>query len=81
MLVLADSISIVLAAAGVIVLGVAFTFGASWRAAIPIALELWTGAGLLRLVGEPSWARIVTAAAIILIRRLILSRAVFAPDG
>jgi len=46
-------------------------------------MDLWTAAGLLRLAGEPSWARVATAAAIVSIRRVILSRRSpeIAPDG
>jgi hypothetical protein len=70
-----DSISLGLAGAGMLVLLLGSTFGTSWRAAIPVTVEVWTAAGLLRLAGEPSWTRIATAAAIIAVRRLIVSRA------
>ncbi len=70
----ADALSLALAAAGVFALIPAFPFGARWRPALPIAMELWTAAGLLRLVGERSWTRIASAAAIVAVRRLILLR-------
>ena len=40
-------------------------------AALPVLLDLLVAAGLLRLVGEPGWQALGTAAAIILLRRLI----------
>jgi uncharacterized membrane protein len=39
--------------------------------ALPVFLDLLVAAGLLRLVGEPSWQALATAAAIIALRRLI----------
>ena len=40
-------------------------------AALPVFLDLLVAAGLLRLVGQPSWQALATAAAVILLRRLI----------
>ena len=40
-------------------------------AALPVFLDLLVAAGLLRLVGEPSWQALATAAAILVLRRLI----------
>jgi hypothetical protein len=40
-------------------------------AALPVLLDLLVAAGLLRLVGTPSWSALATAAAVILLRRLI----------
>ena len=40
-------------------------------AALPVLLDLLVAAGLLRLVGEPSWQALATAAAILVLRRLI----------
>ena len=40
-------------------------------AALPVFLDLLVAAGLLRLVGEPTWQALTTAATIILLRRLI----------
>jgi hypothetical protein len=40
-------------------------------AALPVTLDLLTAAGLLRLVGEPGWPALATAAAILVLRRLI----------
>ncbi len=71
-----DSISLVVIAAGVVVLLLGGSHPRWWRTALPVAMELWAGAGLLRLVGGPDWARVATAAAIIAIRRLVLLRLV-----
>ena len=40
-------------------------------AALPVFLDLLTAAGLLRLVGGPGWPALATAAAILVLRRLI----------
>jgi hypothetical protein len=40
-------------------------------AALPVLLDLLVAAGLLRLVGQPSWQAPATAAAILVLRRLI----------
>ena len=40
-------------------------------AALPVFLDLLVAAGLLRLVGEPTWQALATAAGIIGLRRLI----------
>jgi hypothetical protein len=69
-----DAMALLLLEAGVVVLAVGLTFGARWLTAIPVALELWAAASLLRPSGSPSWPRIATAAAIILIRRVITWR-------
>ncbi|MBM7495239.1 hypothetical protein JOD64_006461 [Micromonospora luteifusca] len=41
------------------------------RAAVRVLLDLLTAAGLLRLVGEPSWNGLAGAAAIIALRQLL----------
>lgn len=70
-----DVSSVAFAAAGLMVLLSALLPAVRWGSAVPIALELWTAAGLLRLLGEPSWSRIAAAGAIVVMRRLIaLSR-------
>ena len=40
-------------------------------AALPVFLDLLVAAGLLRLVGQPGWQALATAAIVILLRRLI----------
>lgn len=41
------------------------------RVAIAVLLELLLAAGLLRLADDPGWRQIVTAAAIVALRRLL----------
>lgn len=40
-------------------------------AALPVLLDLLVAAGLLRLVGQPSWQALATAAVVLVLRRLI----------
>lgn len=42
-----------------------------WRESVPVALELWTAAGLLKLASERSWSRIAAVAIIVVLRRLL----------
>lgn len=51
-----------------------------WREAAGAGLELWLAAGLLRLSGVPSWQGIGSAAAIVLIRKLV-RRGLFPADS
>jgi hypothetical protein len=44
----------------------------SWRAALPVLLELLTAVGLVRLSGIASWSAIGSAALILVIRRLVV---------
>lgn len=67
-----DTLSLVAAALGLVVLMLSGVHPTAWRKVIPVAMELWTGAGLLRLSGNPNWTQIATAAAIIMVRRLAL---------
>jgi uncharacterized membrane protein len=39
--------------------------------ALPLALDFWLAAGLLRLSATSAWSAIVTAAAIVALRKLI----------
>lgn len=41
------------------------------RSALAVLLDFLTGAGLIRLAGEPSWDSIVLAAAVITVRTLL----------
>ncbi len=42
------------------------------RGGLPIMLDLWTAAGLLRLASSPGWSSIGAAGALVLVRRLVL---------
>jgi hypothetical protein len=75
-----DALSALLATAGLAVIALSsVVLQRRWRAAIPLALELWMAAALLRLGGEPNWTRIASAAAIVAVRKLILLRELNAP--
>jgi hypothetical protein len=67
------------AALAVVAIGVVVFASSLWQpnhahALVALALEFWLAAGMLRLVEEPSWAGIATAAAIIGVRK-VLSKA------
>lgn len=70
----ADAAAQTIAALGVLVLVAGLCVGARFRLALPVALELWTAAGLLRLSGTPSWSRVATAATVVAVRHMILWR-------
>lgn len=42
-----------------------------WPTALTVLLDLLTAAGLLRLVGPPDWRRVLGAALVIAVRRLV----------
>lgn len=60
-----------LTALGVMTLALGL-FWADRRGAFGVALELWTGAGLLGLSGDPSAQTLLSAALILLVRRLVI---------
>lgn len=68
---LADPASLACTAIGIVAWLAAGLRTGRWRAGVPLTLEFWTAAGLLRLAGEPSWARIATVAAIVAARKLL----------
>jgi len=68
---LLDAIAVALTAAGLVALGAGAVSGA-WRPGLAMALELWLGAGLLRLAGPPSWPLVATAATLVAVRRLLV---------
>ena len=67
----AGTLALLVTAAALIAGLVALVSTRSPAAALPVFLDLLVAAGLLRLVGQPSWQALATAAAIILLRRLI----------
>lgn len=62
--------SLMLTAAGVICVVWAIAFTAAWRPGLRMALDLWVGAGLLRLTGDPAATDLLVAASVIAIRQL-----------
>ncbi len=51
----------------------ALAFAVTWRlrTGLSVLLDLLLAAGLLRLAAEPTWTRILTAAAIVAVRKLV----------
>ena len=69
-----DALSLLVTAAGVLALLLSGLHPATFKSALPFAIELWTAAGLLRLAGSPSWTRVATVAVIIAVRQLVVLR-------
>ena len=68
---LASTLALLVTAAALLAGLVALVTTRRPAAALPVFLDLLVAAGLLRLVGEPTWQALATAAAIITLRRLI----------
>jgi hypothetical protein len=66
-----DALSLLVSAAGVVVavLGAATT--GRLRDGLPMMLDLWVAAGLLRLTGEPDANRLLAAALLLAVRKLV----------
>lgn len=56
---------------GIIVFMVGLLVRRERRGAVPMALDLWTSAGLFQLCHSPEWQTLATVAAIIGIRHLV----------
>lgn len=65
------AMALIVAAAALIAAALAFAVSRRPGLALSVFLDLLLAAGLLRLVGEPSWQAIATAAAIVALRRLL----------
>ena len=70
---LADAAALLLVAAGVAACA-AGALSVQWGLALAFALDLWTGAAVLALLGDPSWPRIATASLVVLLRCVALAR-------
>lgn len=68
-----DQVALVITALGVVAAAAVLLGSRSRRAAIGVLAEMLVAAGLVRLAAEPSWDRLAAAAAILVVRRLILS--------
>jgi hypothetical protein len=68
---LLESLALACTAAGLLAGLVVMARTGKGLLALAVALDLWTAAGLLRLAGPPSWARLAGAAAIIALRQLL----------
>lgn len=69
---LLDTAALVATAAALVAAAAALFATRRPRAALPVLLDLLTAAGLLRLAAEPEWHRLLSAAAVIGLRHLIL---------
>jgi hypothetical protein len=69
---LLGSIALAFAAAGLLAFFLASVATRDPRTGLPIMLELWMAAGLLRLSDNPSWKTVAMAAIILVIRTLVL---------
>ena len=67
---LTDQAAFVVTASGVLA-GAAGALRGPLRIALPLTLDLWTAAGLLRLTADRSWSAVSTAAALVLVRRVV----------
>ena len=67
-----DAAALAVVAAALVSAGVVLVSTRRPAAALPVLLDLLTAAGLLRLAAEPSWQRIVSAAAVVALRHLVV---------
>jgi hypothetical protein len=67
-----DAGALLLTAAALIAAGIALAASRRPRAALSVLLDLLTAAGLLRLAAEPDWHRLLTAAAVVALRHVIV---------
>jgi hypothetical protein len=82
-------VSLFLVAAGIVVAGLVLLTSRSVAVALPIMLDILLAAGLLRLSATATWTAIMSASAIVIIRKLAVAgiskgysaRRRSAPDG
>lgn len=58
---------------GVVVVVMAGAFYRNALLGVPLALDFWMAAGLLKLTGVPSWSSLLTAALLVIIRKVVVS--------
>lgn len=66
-----DALALVVAAGGLVAATAAYAATRRPGVAMAVLLDLLLAAGLLRLSGEPTWQRLVTAAVIVTLRRVV----------
>lgn len=66
-----DLAALLVTAAALVAAAVALAATGRPRAALPVLLDLLTAAGLIRLAADPEWRRLLTAAAVVLLRHVI----------
>lgn len=65
------ALSLGVAVLGVVVLALALARRLGLRVGLPMMLDLWIAASLLRLGGEPNWRALAAAASLLALRRLV----------
>lgn len=70
----ADVASIAVMLLGLVVLAAGALVLRAPRVGIAIMLELWTGAGLLRLSAAATWSAIAISALVVVMRRVVVSQ-------
>ncbi len=68
-----ESLSLAIAAGGVLAGVVVAASTVSAREGIRAMLDMWMGAGLLKLAENASWSTIAIAASVVALRRLVAS--------
>ncbi|MCP9963204.1 DUF1622 domain-containing protein [Streptomyces somaliensis] len=63
--------AVLVTGAGLVSAVVAHRLTGDARRALAVLLDFLTAAGLMRLTGEPSWDGVLTAAAVVALRRVI----------
>jgi uncharacterized membrane protein len=66
-----DGVALGITAAGLVASAVALSATRRLRFALKVLLDFLLAAGLLRLTGQPGWAELGTAAAVVAVRRLV----------
>jgi hypothetical protein len=69
---LLQAASTVLSVAGVIAFALGAVATRTWLGGLPVALELFLSAGLLRLSSAEGWTTIATAALLVIVRRVVV---------
>lgn len=64
--------SLLLAGVGILVLLIGLGMYQRLQLVLPLALDFWMAAGLLKLAGFPTWSTIATVAAIVVLRKLVV---------
>jgi uncharacterized membrane protein len=69
---IADFLALSLTSAGVLVFIFAILINKRFNYTLPLSLDFWLAAGLIRLSGSPDWTTVVSAASIIIVRKLVM---------
>jgi hypothetical protein len=69
--VILDRAAVWITLCGVVVVIASVRNARTLREGLAMGLMLWTAAGLLRLAASPDWPRIVVAAVVVVLRRVV----------